>query len=225
MNNFYYPQLVRQDITLYYKSNGEFYATYNCESNYRNIAKDCQYRCVYCDARIDECGGEPFSLDHFRPVNIFSDKFNGILNIHPFNLHLSCQKCNVLKTNDWKGCHIKVDGVTHLSGLGYIDRFVDDINDYIKVDDEGRVVCINDNGPGKYMVHKLLLNRTNRVYIRRRRVVKDKAERVLNILLDKQRVLVESFSENDCSIVDKRKKMQELQILLERFNRLNLMRM
>ncbi|WP_224394467.1 hypothetical protein, partial [Klebsiella michiganensis] len=104
INSFYYPSLVRQDIAIYYKVEGEFYATYNCEKNYINISKDCQFRCVYCDAHVDECGGEHFSLDHFRPMDVFLDKFNGVLKVHPFNLHLSCQKCNVLKTNDWRGC-------------------------------------------------------------------------------------------------------------------------
>lgn|GEM_PF-782541 len=226
MNSFFYPRLVRKDIKVYYKSEGEFYATYNCATNYNNIAMECQYRCVYCDAHISECGGEPFSLDHFRPLNIFSNKFNGVLKIHPFNLHLSCQKCNVLKTNDWKGCVDTIDGFTHQSGLGYIDRFLDDINEYIKVDENGMVVCIDNSGPGKYMVRKLLLNRTNRVYIRMRRTVRYKAERVLELLLDKQRELVSSLSKDDLNMCSKQKEeMRKLLDLYERFNRINLMKL
>jgi len=222
MSDFYYPALVRQDISVYYKTEGVFYATYNCDRNYANVSKDCQFRCVYCDARIDECGGERFSLDHFRPTDVFSDKFNGVLKTHPFNLHLSCQKCNVLKTNDWKGCMDTIDGITHSSGLGYIDRFKDDISKYIVVDENGLVVSLDSNGPGDYMVRKLLLNRTNRVYLRKKRVVKDKASRILSLLLKKQSILLNS----DMAVDDNfKKEIKKLHDLFERFKRLDLLKL
>lgn len=223
MNSLYYPFLVRQDISAYYKSEGKFYATYNCKTNYVNIVKDCQSRCVYCDAHIDECGGEPFSLDHFRPMDIFSNKFGGILKIHPFNLHLSCQKCNVLKTNDWKGCENTIDGVTYKSRLGYIDRFKIDITNHIKVDDDGVVKCINSDGPGDYMIRKMLLNRTNRVYLRKRRMVKYKANVILNLLIKKQDSLFNDPKSSHMTVDEKQKEIKKLLSLFERFNRLNLM--
>ncbi|WP_127350770.1 hypothetical protein [Dickeya fangzhongdai] len=221
-NNYYYPILTRQDISVYYKSEGEFYSAYNCDKNYNNISKDCQYRCVYCDAHIDECGGERFSLDHFRPTDIFSNKFDGILKFHPFNLHLSCQKCNVLKTNDWKGCLDTIDGATYISSLGYIDRFKDDVTKYLSVNENGMIISVNSNGPGDYMVRKLLLNRTNRVYIRKRRVVKDKASRILKLLIDKQAVLMSSdkMGTDECKI-----EVKKLLALFERFKRLNLLKL
>lgn len=223
MNKFYYPPLFRQDISVYYKNNNEFYLTYNCKKNYDNIAKDCQYRCVYCDAHINECGGEPFSLDHFRPSDVFSDKFNGILSIHPFNLHLSCQKCNVLKTNDWKGCRSTIDGVTYISKLGYLDRFKVDIASYIDVDENGMVHSINSNGPGEYMILKLLLNRTNRVYLRKRRVVREKADRILKLLINKQIEIFNDSTLNKMSSDDKLKEIEKLSSLFRRFKDLNLM--
>ena len=221
INNFYYPVLVRQDIAAYYKEEGEFYATYNCDKNYENISKDCQFRCVYCDARIDECGGERFSLDHFRPMDVFSNKFGGVLKIHPFNLHLSCQKCNVLKTNDWKGCINTIDGVTFKTGLGYVDRFKENISKYISVNDDGVVISIDSNGPGDYMVRKLLLNRTNRVYIRKRRIVKEKAARVFKLLLDKQVAIMnlENIGTNE-----HKEEVRKLINLFERFKCLDLLR-
>lgn len=221
INNFYYPVLVRQDIATYYKEEGDFYATYNCEKNYENISKDCQFRCVYCDARIDECGGERFSLDHFRPMDLFSNKFGGVLKIHPFNLHLSCQKCNVLKTNDWKGCINTIDGVTFKSRLGYVDRFKENISKYISVNDGGVVISIDSNGPGDYMVRKLLLNRTNRVYIRKRRVVKEKAARVFKLLLDKQAAIMSS---DKVGTNEHKEEMRKLINLFERFKCLDLLR-
>lgn len=222
VNSFYYPVLVRQDISVYYKKVGEFYATYNCEINYTNISKDCQFRCVYCDACIDECGGERFSLDHFRPMDVFSDKFDGILKIHPFNLHLSCQKCNVLKTNDWKGCEDTIDGATYISRLGYVDRFKEDINEYIKVDENGLVISTNSNGPGEYMIRQMLLNRTNRVYLRKRRVVKEKASRVLKILLQQYDAILSS---NEMDMDELKNEIKKLQGLLQRFERLKLLKL
>lgn len=221
INNFYYPHLSRQDISAYYKSAGEFYATYNCEKNYSNISKDCQYRCVYCDASIDECGGEPFSLDHFRPMDVFLEKFDGILKTHPFNLHLSCQKCNVLKTNDWKGCRETQDGATFVSRLGYIDRFKVDISNYISVNENGMVVSIDDNGPGDYMIRKMLLNRTNRVFIRKRRLVKNKAALILRLLLQEQNDLLNS---KDLNAEDFKVEIMKLQNLFKRFEQLDLIK-
>ncbi len=146
MSSLYFPTLKRQNIQQYYKREGEFYATYNCQKNYDNVAKDCQHRCVYCDVHVDECGGEKFSLDHFRPQNVFGEKFDGILKVHPFNLHLSCQKCNVLKSDDWKGCWDTKYGATYISKKGYIDRFQVDAANYLKVDSEGKVVSTNAAG-------------------------------------------------------------------------------
>jgi hypothetical protein len=222
MSSLYYPPLERQVIEEYYKSEGKFYATYNNKRNYTNVAKDCKHRCVYCDAHVDECGGEPFSLDHFRPMEVFGDKFDGILKTHPFNLHLSCQKCNVLKTNDWKGCRSAQDGVTYSSNLGYIDRFQVDITDYIKVDTDGRVQCINSRGPAKYMIEKLLLNRTNRVFIRKKREVKEKAVRIHTMLIKKQKVLFESLASKKLTDEEAIKKMKILQNMFDKFNNLKL---
>lgn len=222
MSSLYYPSLKRQVIAKYYKSEGEFYATYNCTKNYNNVAKDCVYRCVYCDAHIDECGGEPFSLDHFRPMDVFGDKFNAVLKTHPFNLHLSCQKCNVLKTNDWKGCLKTQDGATYSSSFGYIDRFKVDITDYLEVDCNGLVICKNNEGPAKYMIGKMLLNRTNRVYIRKRREVKEKAARIHTMLIKKQKVLLDSWAAKKLTAGEAEKELQILQKLFDKFNHLGL---
>ncbi|MFT5308961.1 MAG: hypothetical protein ACI96V_002125 [Thalassolituus oleivorans] len=220
MSSLFYPPLKRKDISKYCKPKGGFYLTYNCKKNYENIAEDCQNRCVYCDAHIDECGGEPFSLDHFRPRDVFEKKFGGILTIHPFNLYLSCQKCNVLKTNDWKGCVNSEDGETYISGKGYIDRFKSNIFDYLRVNDEGEVVCVNDNGPAKYMIGRLLLNRTNRVYIRKCREVLEKSRRVFDILNDEQTKVIDQWKKKEITPDEAMEKIQKLNLLLSRYNHL-----
>lgn len=220
MNSLFYPPLKRRDINFYYKSEGVFYATYNCQTNYKNVAKDCKFRCVYCDAHIDECGGEPFSLDHFRPRDIFGEKFDGILNIHPFNLHLSCQKCNVLKTNDWKGCSKTIDGETFLSKKGYIDRFEVDISDYLEVNDGGYVQCKNPNGPAEYMIGKLLLNRTNRVYIRKLREVSYKSEKIKKMIASQQNQVLKEWKLGNLTIEQSMQKIELLNNLLQRYSNL-----
>ncbi|ENM5833356.1 HNH endonuclease [Vibrio metoecus] len=221
IKGLYFPVLNRQLVTQYYKKGSkEFYATYNCQHNYENVALDCQNRCVYCDVHVDECGGEKFSLDHFRPKNIFGEKFDGILNTHPFNLHLSCQKCNVLKSDDWKGCEETQDGETYLSKKGYIDRFQVDASDYFDVNDMGQIVSINDEGPGDYMIGRLLLNRTNRVHIRKLREVKLKIDRIKDLLAARQNEVLDNWNSGVLSEQQAKEKIGKLTSLLSRFAKL-----
>lgn len=221
IKGLYFPALTRQAITQYYKrSSSEFYATYNCQNNYVNVALDCKNRCVYCDVHVDECGGEKFSLDHFRPKNVFGEKFDGILKLHPFNLHLSCQKCNVLKSDDWKGCEDTQNGETYLSKKGYIDRFQVDASDYFDVNDMGKIVSINDNGPGNYMVGRLLLNRTNRVYLRKLREVTLKANRVKELLAARQNEALAKWNSGVLSEQQAKEEIGLLTNLLSRFSKL-----
>ncbi|MEZ8056156.1 MULTISPECIES: hypothetical protein [Vibrio] len=156
----FFPGLVRKSEEHYYSQRGGFYASYG--DNYDNIEKDCKSRCVYCDITRMENGGDPLSLDHFRPKKVFAKKFT-ITAIHPYNLHLSCQKCNVLKSSDWHGCCDTTDGPTYSNNVGYIDRFVEDIHEYITVD---KGVLVPLKHPAQYMIKKMLLNRPNRIYYR-----------------------------------------------------------
>ncbi|NIG16555.1 HNH endonuclease [Pantoea sp. Cy-640] len=165
----FFPILTRREAQYYHNRDGKFYANYS--DNYEKIAHDCLHRCVYCDATEKECGGDPFSLDHFRPKSIFSKSFTDEQINHPYNLYLSCQKCNVLKNKDWKGCIETIDGFTFNGKIGYIDRFRDDINAYFRVEESGELASNDANGPGEYMIRKMLLNRTNRVYLRKKRMV------------------------------------------------------
>ncbi len=217
IKGLYFPALTRQVITQYYKKgSSEFYATYNCQHNYDNVALDCKNHCVYCDVHVDECGGEKFSLDHFRPKNVFGDKFDGILKIHPFNLHLSCQKCNVLKSDDWKGCEDTQDGVTYISKKGYIDRFQVDASEYFDVNDMGQIVSINDNGPGEYMIGRLLLNRTNRVYLRKLREVTFKVNRIKELLAARQN---EALANWKSGVLSEQQAKEEIGLLTNLWNR------
>lgn len=210
MNKIFYPQLKRKKLEDYYNKNGVFYANYL--ENYSKIAEDCLHRCVYCDATEHECGGDNFSLDHFRPKQVFVNLFNGILITHPHNLYLSCQKCNVLKSNDWKGPTLTIDGPSYVNNQGYIDRFKDSASDFMKVLQNGEIVSINKNGPADYMIKKMLLNRSNRVYLRRKRIIDIKIIELNKIITEKMEDLILYFNvaEVDC---DKLK--EEIQSLIE----------
>tara|TARA_B100001059_G_C17804947_1_gene568541 strand:+ start:614 stop:1297 length:684 start_codon:yes stop_codon:yes gene_type:complete len=172
----FFPSLKRQPVRSYYTTLGNFYAASNYQSNYEKVAADCLHRCVYCDATEKECGGERFSLDHFRPKDVFINKFNGILVQHPYNLHLSCQKCNVLKSKDWHGCENTINGYSYSSGKGYVDRFREDLHKFVEVSADGRIYVKaidqpHPKNPAQYMIERMHLNRPNRVFIRQKRVI------------------------------------------------------
>lgn len=193
-NELFFPLLVRQPEESYFSSKNTFYATYNSESNYINVAKDCLHRCVYCDVKEKECGGEKFSLDHFRPQAVFANKFNGLLIKHPHNLYLSCQKCNVLKSHDWKGCREDIKGPSYISSKGYIDRFSHKFSDYMEVQPDGVIKCINPSGPGEYMIRRLHLNRPNRIYLRKRRYVSLLAKNVEQLLSTLNDIILDKYN-------------------------------
>lgn len=223
-NSLHYPVIKRQKESAYHSNRGEFYADSNYQDNYEMVAKDCQYRCVYCDATEKECGGERFSLDHFRPRAVFKAKFNGILIRHPYNLHLSCQKCNVLKSDDWQGCTLKIDGATHVNGKGYVDRFKEDIFQYIEVDKRGRLmpkqissVC---EGPGRYMINRLHLNRPNRVYLRQVRHVKKLVENIEGLFAQCTSEILEQCQDKLISAADGMERIEKIENIRKQFMRL-----
>lgn len=206
----FYPPLTRKNIEHYYHRGGGFYSNYL--ENYSKIAEDCLHRCVYCDATEKECGGDNFSLDHFRPKQVFINLFNGILITHPHNLYLSCQKCNVLKSNDWKGSTVIIDGPSYINKEGYIDRFKDNIADFMDVRQSGEIISVNNDGPADYMIKKMLLNRTNRVYLRRKRIIDLKIKELNNIITGRMEDLILHFNTES---VDCKKLKKEIESLIQ----------
>ncbi|EIJ0973746.1 hypothetical protein ACOW8K_000508 [Vibrio parahaemolyticus] len=222
MNKLFFPSIKRRPIYQYYSSRGEFFAASNYQSNYATVADDCKHRCVYCDVTESECGGERFSLDHFRPKDIFINKFNGILVKHPYNLYLSCQKCNVLKSKDWQGCVTTINGYTYKSGKGYIDRFREDINKYIKVSSNGRIYpkdlsSTTMKNPAKYMIERLLLNRPNRVYARQKRIVTKLAHEVEMMLNDSSADIIRNWKEGLIAPEDCMARIEKLHALRTKY--------
>lgn len=71
------------------------------------------------------------------------------------------------------------------------------------------------------MIRKMLLNRTNRVFIRKRRLVKNKAALILRLLLQKQNDLLNS---KDLSAEDLKLEIMKLQNIFKRFEQLDLIK-
>jgi len=162
----FYPKLVRSS-NYKKKSNGGNYSDYKV--HLEQVQQDCQFRCVYCDIKLDEAGFEGFHIDHFRPVFIFPD-----LRTDPENLVLACSKCNILKSKDWPSNSF--DSI--VGSVGYLDPFVESRPSYFHVSETGELMQTQD--PITYMVDVLALNRFSRVQIRRSRQLDKRYEEILN---------------------------------------------
>jgi hypothetical protein len=122
-------------------------------AHYReHVAVDCQRRCVYCDAQADDVGGaDAMQLDHFRPESFA--EFALLIN-DPLNLHYSCGRCNLLKSNHWPA---RGSGATHNGKDGFIDPFAEDRLAYFGIDADGRIGALQP--PAGYMIRLLRLDR------------------------------------------------------------------
>ena len=146
----FFPALSRR-ATYSRKPNGSFYADY---ARYRaEIAEDCRYRCVYCDAHQEEIGGErAMQLDHFRPKSVA--EFRHLEN-DPRNLLYACFVCNAQKSDFWPS---KSTEQAYEDGVGFLDPFVDDRQKFFDCPVDGRLIAKAD--PAGYLIRLLLLNRT-----------------------------------------------------------------
>lgn len=169
----FFKKITRRAENEYYSNRGDFYADYR--QNYTKIAEDCDNKCVYCDITIDESGGDEMHLDHFRPQEHFEE-----ISTHPYNLYLSCPKCNILKTSDWPATRT-ITGPTYIGRIGYIDRFQHDCTLFLHVDKTGHIIPIS--GPIEYMIKKMHLNRPSRVNIRRKRIIEYRKTMILSGIL------------------------------------------
>lgn len=144
----FFPKLARQG-GYPLKGDGSFYAY----AHYRDhVAKDCQDRCVYCDAHCDEVGGaEAMQLDHFRPESF--DEFQALVN-DPRNLHYACGRCNLLKSNHWPA---RGTDATHNGRDGFIDPFSEDRVGYFEITEGGDIRPIQP--PAAYVIRLLRLDR------------------------------------------------------------------
>ncbi len=144
------------------KADGGYYVY----SHYRaEIAEDCIHRCVYCDSDANHMGGaEAMQLDHFRPES-FSE-YAHLIN-DPNNLHYSCARCNLLKSDWWPA---RGSDATHDGTDGFIDPFTEDRSLYFEIASDGTITAIKP--PAKYIIQLLRLNREFLRKLRELRILK-----------------------------------------------------
>lgn len=165
----FFPRIVRRhDYDR--REDDQYYADY---ARYRDaIMEDCQFRCVYCDVALAECGLEGFHLDHFRPQHVFPDMRNS-----PFNLVLACPACNTAKSKDWPE--------DEQGSACYIDPFEHDRREFFQVNDGGEIVALREEA--EYSVVALKLNRLTRVHLRRRRLLNQREQELFDRINEKIR--------------------------------------
>jgi len=185
----FYPPLSRaQDYRRKKCGNFYIYSEYKDE-----ILSDCKERCVYCDITLKEHGHEGFSLDHFRPQEHFPHLKNT-----PFNLVITCSKCNRLKSSHWPMPVVRID--SHDGNIGFLDPFSCDRLEYFNVDETGEISAIKN--PSTYIIQLLNLNRPSRKLVRKKRLLDKKISSLLemaNAILNEitPRIMTNSCSEHD----------------------------
>jgi len=152
-------------------------------------------------------GGEGMHLDHFRPQKHFPQLEND-----PFNLVLSCPKCNTLKSDDWP-CGLNEKGSSVEGELGYLNPFSMDPADYLLVKSDGSIV--KKNHPIEYMIRKLQLNRKSRCLVRRARIVAKKEADLDNEIRNLVDKIQEDLFEEKVSNLRAAELLGELKQLLE----------
>jgi uncharacterized protein (TIGR02646 family) len=177
----HFPELKRR-ASYRISRGGGYYADYR--EYFGEVAEDCLHRCVYCDARLEEIGGEGMHLDHFRPQSVFPH-----LARDPNNLVLSCARCNQLKSDRWPS-----PGHHCCSGnVGFIDPFDPNKLDLFEVVGSGAI--IPKLPPASYVVELLCLNRASRVVLRRRRLYKSRLLMLLDDVVNEITSLSDDLSD------------------------------
>ena len=129
-----------------------------------HIAIDCHRRCVYCDSTEDEAGGaEAMQIDHFRPESF--PEFEHLIN-DPLNLHYSCGRCNLWKSNNWPA---RGTPHTHNGTDGFVDPFSEDRLNYFEIKSDGQIEPLQP--PAKYIIGLLNLKREYLRKLREKRLL------------------------------------------------------
>jgi hypothetical protein len=160
----------------------------------------------------NEIGGAEFmTLDHFRP----KDKYM-LLRHEPTNLLWSCHKCNDFKKNLWPAY-----GTPHtvINGRGFIDPFVENLNDYFEVLPDGQLKALKE--PAAFIIKNLKLNRTGAKRVREKRKLKYERKQVFeeyhtNAILEIDNFLVDTT----LTEIKRKKLLQHKQDLEEKYRTL-----
>ena len=183
IDELFYPELTRRaEYSIKSDSSYYIYSYY-----YREIEEDCKSRCIYCDAKKHELGGDKLQLDHFRPQQLFSDKKND-----PNNLVLSCPKCNRLKSQNWPFSPDSDIKESHNSEVGFIDPFVESQIEFYSIDATGGIT--SKKAPAEYLIKLLKLDRESRTLLRKRRIILEQMSDIAETIEKKMIDIIEKLS-------------------------------
>lgn len=185
----FFPEIVRCEKYAVKECGGYHgYAYYK-----EQIHIDCQYRCVYCDIKLEECGHEGFALDHFRP----QEKFPRLKN-DPKNLVVACSKCNRSKSSHWP---VDIElGVAYQGEVGFIDPFEHNRLDFFCVGVSGEFAA--KKSPSQYLIKLLGLNRPSRMVVRKNRQLQ---RRVDDLILLAEEIIDEVIQSGEMTELSWRK--------------------
>jgi hypothetical protein len=146
---------------------------------------------VYCDITYCEIGFEGMVLDHFRPQRHFPALCN-----NPYNLVLSCPKCNRLKSDLWPA------GVdcpeTFKDNCGFVDPFIESMQSYFSIKTDGMIEPLRP--PATYLEKVLHLNRYARKQVRYLRIITSRIEQFRSQL--EREFIEKSNQHNEQKITD-----------------------
>lgn len=117
----------------------------------RFLREDFNHRCAYCNL-LDTQITTPFEVDHFIPQDVFKDEWPELKTLYG-NLVYSCKKCNVAKSNQYKG---DISKRKIKNDLFYEPEETDYGTIFYRGDDGG---IRSDDEKGRDMISKLKLYR------------------------------------------------------------------
>ncbi len=129
-----------------------------CTRKYKNysdykpfLKQDFAHRCAYCNL-IDTGITTPFEVDHFVPQDVFKNVWPECGTLYE-NLIYSCKKCNLAKSNDYKGDISK----RLIENEYFYDPVETDYGEIFYRNDAGGIA--SDDEKGRDMIDRLKLYR------------------------------------------------------------------
>ena len=167
---------------------GKYYSDWK-----EDLCKEGKEQCVYCTININSFGGiRNFHVEHYRPKA--KDKFP-MLEHEYSNLFFACAICNGFKGDDWPN-----EPSSALDNRSYPDPSKVDYSDFLFQD--ASFFVDSKYVTGKYIIHKLFLNRPQLVLEREsfflHETLKNETRKLKDIVLqikrqDKDNPLIEGL--------------------------------
>lgn len=138
-----------------------------------HLSIEGKWQCVYCTININSFGGiRNFHVEHYKPKA--ASKFPELEHEYT-NLFFACSICNGFKSDDWKN-----EPSEKLDNYSYPDPSKVNYSDFLFLDDQQLVD--SKYVTGKYIIHKLFLNRPQLILERKSFSIHQKLKEEMQIL-------------------------------------------